>query len=61
MNTDKVKRIVNAVDCINEAIYWLEQTMDGTSETREDVITVMTQGICVLQEAYTRMMFDTIE
>lgn len=59
MNTDKVKRNVNAGDCINEALFWLEGIVDGTCGTREEIMAVLAQGICALQAAYTRMMFDT--
>lgn len=58
MNTGKVKRVAYAGDCINEALFWLEGTVDGTCETREEIMAVLAQSICALQAAYTRMMFE---
>lgn len=59
MNNNNSKRIANAGDCINEALFWLEGTVDGTCETREEIMAVLAQSICALQAAYTRMMFGT--
>lgn len=56
MNTkNKVK---TAGDCINEALFWLEGTVDGTCESREEILAILAQSICALQAAYTRMLFD---
>lgn len=52
------KKVTNAGDCINEALFWLEGTVDGTCETREEILAVLAQSICALQAAYTRLMFD---
>ena len=52
-------KIQTAGDCINEALFWLEGTVDGTCETREEILAILAQSICALQAAYTRMLFDT--
>lgn len=54
----KIIKEKNAGDCINEALFWLEGTVDGTCETREEIMAVLAQSICALQAAYTRMMFE---
>lgn len=46
-----------AGDCINESLYWLEGLVDGTVQTREEVLAILAQAIASLQAAYTRMMF----
>lgn len=51
-------KVRTAGDCINEALFWLEGTVDGTCETREEILAVLAQSICALQAAYTRMMFN---
>ncbi len=50
-------KVKTAGDCINMALYWLEGTVDGTCETREEVLAILGQAICALQAAYTRMLF----
>lgn len=54
---DANKKVTNAGDCINEALFWLEGTVDGTCETREEILAILAQSICALQAAYTRMLF----
>lgn len=54
---DANKKIKTAGDCINEALFWLEGTVDGTCESREEVLAILAQSICALQAAYTRMLF----
>lgn len=51
-------KVKTAGDCINEALFWLEGTVDGTCESREEIIAILAQSICALQAAYTRMLFD---
>ena len=51
-------KVQTAGDCINEALYWLEGTVDGTCETREDMLAILAKSICALQAAYTRLMFN---
>ena len=46
-----------AGDCINESLFWLQGCVDGTAQTREEVLAVLAQAIASLQAAYTRMMF----
>ena len=55
---DANNKIQTAGDCINEALFWLEGTVDGTCETREEILAVLAKSICALQAAYTRLMFD---
>lgn len=52
------KKVKTAGDCIDEALYWLEGTVDGTCETREEILAILAQSICALQAAYTRLIFD---
>lgn len=54
---DKNKETRTAGDCINESLFWLQGCVDGTAQTREEVLAVLAQAIASLQAAYTRMMF----
>lgn len=54
---DKNKETRTAGDCINESLFWLQGCVDGTTQTREEVLAVLAQAIASLQAAYTRMMF----
>lgn len=56
---DANNKVKNAGDCINEALFWLEGTVDGTCESREEILAILAQSICALQAAYTRMLFNT--
>lgn len=53
------KKVTTVGDCINRALYWLEGTVDGTCETKEEILAILAQSICALQAAYTRMLFNT--
>lgn len=53
------KKIKTAGECINEALFWLEGTVDGTCESREEILAILAQSICALQAAYTRMLFNS--
>lgn len=53
----KDKNTRTAGDCINESLFWLQGCVDGTAQTREEVLAVLAQAIASLQAAYTRIMF----
>ena len=58
INMDANNKVKTAGDCINEALFWLEGTVDGTCESREEILAILAQSICALQAAYTRMLFN---
>lgn len=59
INMNANNKVRTAGDCINEALFWLEGTVDGTCESREEILAILAQSICALQAAYTRMLFNT--
>lgn len=54
---DKKKDTRTAGDCINESLFWLQGCVDGSAQTREEILAMLAQTIASLQAAYTLMMF----